>query len=61
MSPAPGKPTIFTIGHSNHSIETFIFMLKAARVDTVADVHSVPYSKRYPQYRKDELPACLKN
>jgi len=60
MPPAPETPTIFTIGHSNHPINTFIDMLKAAEIDAVADVRSVPYSKRHPQYRKDELAARLK-
>ena len=60
MTPVPEKPTIFTIGHSNHPIDTFIDMLKVAEIDAVADVRSVPYSKRHPQYRKDELAARLK-
>ena len=60
MSPVPEKPTIFTIGHSNHPIDTFIDMLKVAEIDSVADVRSVPYSKRHPQYRKDELAARLR-
>ncbi len=60
MSPVPEKPTIFTIGHSNHPIDSFIDMLKVAEIDAVADVRSVPYSKRHPQYGKDELAARLK-
>ena len=60
MSPVPEKPKIFTIGHSNHPIDTFIDMLKVAEIDAVADVRSVPYSKRHPQYGKDELAARLK-
>ena len=60
MSSVPEKLAIFTIGHSNHPIDTFIDMLKTAEIDAVADVRSVPYSKRHPQYRKDELAARLK-
>ena len=60
MAAVPAKPTIFTIGHSNHLIDTFIDMLKVAEIDAVADVRSVPYSKRHPQYGKDELAPRLK-
>ena len=35
MSPVPEKHTIFTIGHSNHPIDTFIDMLKVAEIDAV--------------------------
>ena len=60
MSSVPGKLVIFTIGHSNHPIDTFIGMLETAEIEPVADARSVPYSKRHPQYRKDELAARLK-
>ena len=46
------KPTIYTIGHSNHSINAFIELLRGADVDAVADLRSVPYLKRYPQFQK---------
>ena len=46
------KPTIHTIGHSNHSINAFIELLRGADVDAVVDMRSVPYLKRYPQSRK---------
>ena len=54
------KPTIYTIGHSNHSIDAFIELLRGADVDAVADVRSVPYSKRYPQFQKAPLAQHLK-
>ena len=44
------KPTIHTIGHSNHTINAFIELLRGADVDAVADLRSVPYLKRYPQF-----------
>ena len=54
------KPTIYTIGHSNHSVDAFVELLRGADVDAVADVRSVPYSKRYPQFQKAPLAQHLK-
>ena len=54
------KPTIYTIGHSNHSINAFIELLRGADVDAVADLRSVPYFKRYPQFQKVPLAQHLK-
>ncbi len=54
------KPTIYTIGHSNHSINAFIGLLRGADVDAVADLRSVPYFKRYPQFQKVPLAQHLK-
>ena len=51
---------LYTIGHSNHGIDAFIELLKAQGVSALADVRSVPFSKRHPQFRKDTLAASLK-
>ena len=51
---------IFTIGHSNHSIEKFVDLLKLYKIQVVADVRSAPYSKLYPQFNKSQLQASLK-
>lgn len=56
----PGRLEICTIGHSNHPIETFLDLLVDAGITAVADVRSVPYSRRHPQFRKDRLDASLK-
>ena len=53
------RPTIFTVGHSNHSLETFIAMLGAARVDAVVDVRTFPRSRTNPQFNIDTLPHAL--
>ena len=49
----------FTIGHSNRSLEDFVALLKAADVDLVADIRTVPKSRANPQFNKDALPASL--
>ncbi|MGD1875609.1 MAG: DUF488 family protein [Mastigocoleus sp.] len=36
---------LFTIGHSNHTIEAFITLLKKHEITAIADVRSHPYSR----------------
>ena len=51
---------IFTIGHSNHSLEAFLDLLAGHGVAVVADVRSAPYSRFNPQFNRDALAAALK-
>ncbi|MBD2395717.1 DUF488 domain-containing protein [Cyanobacterium aponinum AL20118] len=46
---------IFTIGHSNHSIEKFIDLLKQHQISAIADVRSTPYSRYNQQYNQEKL------
>ena len=46
---------ILTIGHSSHSSERFIALLRDAGVTAVADVRSAPYSRHAPQFNRDRL------
>ncbi len=41
---------LFTIGHSQHSLENFIALLQQHNVTALADVRSMPYSRRLPQF-----------
>ncbi len=52
--------TIFTIGHSTHSIEEFVEMLKAHDIKLVVYVRTIPKSRHNPQYNSDTLAAALK-
>lgn len=52
--------TVFTIGHSNHNIGTFISLLSDHQITCVIDVRSVPYSRIAPQFNKLELAKSLK-
>lgn len=47
--------TLFTVGHSAHSLEKFIDLLKQHKIDAIADVRSTPYSRFQPQFNKDFL------
>jgi len=51
---------ILTIGHSTHTLEHFIALLKQHGVTAVADVRSAPYSRFNPHFNKAELERSLK-
>jgi uncharacterized protein (DUF488 family) len=51
--------TIFTIGHSTHTIERFIELLWRHHVGAVADVRMHPRSRRMPHFNSLELDEAL--
>lgn len=53
--------TVFTIGHSNHPIETFIALLRAHKIEALADVRSFPGSRWNPQFNQAALRQSLKD
>lgn len=46
---------VFTIGHSNHSPETFLELLSRHGVEEVVDVRSSPHSRYSPQFNYNVL------
>lgn len=50
---------LYTIGHSNHPIESFISLLKCHEVTAIGDVRSHPYSRFVQQYSQQQLKASL--
>lgn len=46
---------IYTIGHSNLSVEEFTLLLDGHGVDTVVDIRSFPGSKRSPQFAEENM------
>jgi uncharacterized protein (DUF488 family) len=52
--------TIYTIGHSNHTIDRFIELLRAAGVEMVVDVRSQPFSRYSPHFNSSLLAADLR-
>lgn len=46
---------IFTIGHSNYSIDKFLDMLKFFSINCVVDIRGTPYSKYNVQYNKEAI------
>jgi uncharacterized protein (DUF488 family) len=59
MSPQPRA--VFTVGHSNHPIATFIALLHAHGIEALADVRSFPGSRRNPQFNQPALRQALKD
>jgi uncharacterized protein (DUF488 family) len=51
---------VYTIGHSNRSIEDFMALLTAFAVEVVADVRSVPHSAHNPQFDIASLQRSLR-
>jgi uncharacterized protein (DUF488 family) len=50
---------LFTVGHSNQTLTQLVARLKRHGIDAVADVRSMPYSRRLPQFNRPELEAEL--
>ena len=46
---------IYTIGHSTHSIEEFISLLKTYEIELLVDVRSYPGSNYMPQFNKENM------
>jgi uncharacterized protein (DUF488 family) len=55
------ETTILTIGHSSHSQERFMALLRDAGVTAIADVRTAPYSRRHPQFNREALRAALQS
>ena len=53
-------PQVLTIGHSNHSLERFVALLRQHSIGAIADVRSAPYSRVNPAYNREPLQASLK-
>lgn len=53
--------TIYTIGHSTHTIELFITMLRAYSIEKVIDIRTIPKSRHNPQFNQIELRMELHN
>jgi uncharacterized protein (DUF488 family) len=54
------RPTVFTIGHSTHTLEEFVRLLKGQGITAVADVRSHPFSRYNPQFNRENLATALK-
>jgi uncharacterized protein (DUF488 family) len=52
-------PVLYTIGHSRHSIEKVLDLLRGHDVSTVVDVRSQPVSRFSPQFNRRALERSL--
>jgi len=55
------RPIIYTVGHSNHTADYFLELLKAFGVNCLVDVRSIAASTYNPQFNREPLQAYLKN
>ena len=52
------RVAFYTIGHSTHTVEQFIALVRGAGVRAVVDVRTIPRSRTNPQFNADALPAA---
>ncbi len=58
MSGKPSQLIIYTIGHSNRSIEDFVSLLKENRINLVVDIRRFPTSK-WEWFKRENLEKTL--
>jgi uncharacterized protein (DUF488 family) len=50
---------VFTIGHSTRTADAFLSLLHAHGITGIADVRTIPRSRRHPHFSSDALSATL--
>lgn len=51
--------TLYTIGHSTHTWEAFVALLRAWRIEEIADVRTLPRSRRFPWFNQEHMAEAL--
>jgi hypothetical protein len=51
--------TLYSVGHSNHSVEVFLDIVRREGIQAVADVRSQPYSRYAAHFSRDALTVIL--
>jgi len=54
------EKSVFTIGHSTHSLDAFVALLHLHSITALCDVRSVPYSRFNPQFDREDLAKSLR-
>ena len=50
---------VWTIGHSTRTADEFISLLRPQEIDRLADIRTIPQSRRHPHFGRDALSARL--
>lgn len=50
---------LFTIGHSNQSVDRFLGLLAQHRIEALVDIRRFPSSKKFPHFNRNVLAAAL--
>lgn len=56
-----GGGTVYSIGHSTHTPEHFLTLLRTHGITAICDVRSKPYSRLNPQYNREALKNLLRD
>lgn len=54
------QPSIYTIGHSNGTLQRVIDLLRLYRIEVVVDIRSKPYSRYSPHFSREELQRAIR-
>jgi uncharacterized protein (DUF488 family) len=57
--PSEPQPTIYTVGHSNHTLGAFLAVLERHGIRTLVDVRSQPYSRYVTHFNREELEGAV--
>lgn len=52
--------TLYTLGHSNRSLEDFLELIKAQAITQIVDVRTIPKSRLFPWFHQQALSNTLK-
>ena len=52
---------LFTIGHSNRTLDEFVGLLRKNGIEKVVDIRTIPRSRHNPRFNKDDLRRSLKD
>lgn len=50
---------VWSIGHSTHALDAFLALLARHEIATVADIRTLPKSRRHPHFHREELARTL--
>lgn len=50
---------VYTIGHSTHSWQDFLFMLRSYGIKNLVDIRRFPSSRKFPHFNKENLEEAL--
>ena len=51
--------TLYTVGHSNKTLDDFLLLLKTNNIAAIYDVRSRPYSRHVPHFNKSQIERAL--
>jgi uncharacterized protein (DUF488 family) len=52
--------TVWTIGHSNRTLDDLLTLLRSHQIELLADVRRFPGSRRYPHFNRESLIPALR-